>query len=440
MSPLTWPVYSFAMVTFLGSLMLWWPGAARPGIHVNYVDALFIATSAVCVTGLSTLNIVEVFNSTGLWTILLLVQLGGLGITTYTSLMFLLLRNRVPFTDRLAVTHALLSDAFDLGAYLRHVVAMVLVIELTGALWLYFSDPVSFGGFSALFHAVSAFCNAGFSLFHLNLEDFAQNWAVSGGIMMLIILGGLGFTVLEETRKKLMRGRQGKPFSRYARTIYATTAFLIVAGAVGIWFAEMQNPHSPNPNDFILPALFQSVTARTAGFNTVSLSALTSTSLILLMVLMFIGGSPGSCAGGIKTTTFRVLSSFLNAQISGRSQVVINGRAAGVATRDRALTLFFLAALTICLSTLGLTVTESSFAPHAQAPVPLLDLMFEVVSAFGTVGLSTGITASLSEGGKLIVAGNMFVGRVGLFTLVLAMQSLRSARTYSYPEGYLPLG
>lgn len=440
MSPLTWPVYSFALVTFLGSLMLWWPGAARPGVQVGYVDALFIATSAVCVTGLSTLNIAEVFNSVGLWTILLLVQLGGLGITTYTSLMFLLLRNRVPFTDRLAVSRALLSDAFDLGAYLRHVVAMVLVIEFVGALWLYFSDPVSFGWFGALFHAVSAFCNAGFSLFDQNMERFAQSWAVNGGIMLLIVLGGLGFTVLEETRKKLSRGRRSKPFSRYARTIYATTVFLILVGAVAIWFAEMQNPHSPDPGEFILPALFQSVTARTAGFNTVSMAALTSTSLLLLMVLMFIGGSPGSCAGGIKTTTFRVLAGFLSAQVSGRSQVVITGRAAGVATRDRALTLFFLAALTICLSTLGLTVTESSFAPHAQAPVPLLDLMFEIVSAFGTVGLSTGITASLSDAGKLIVAGNMFVGRVGLFTLVLAMQSLRSTRTYSYPESYLPLG
>lgn len=440
MSPLTWPVYSFALVTFLGSLMLWWPGAARPGIQVAYVDALFIATSAVCVTGLSTLNIAEVFNSTGLWSILLLVQLGGLGITTYTSLMFLLLRNRVPFTDRLAVSQALLSDAFDLGAYLRHVAAMVLVIEACGALWLHISDPVNFGWFNALFHSVSAFCNAGFSMFTLNLEGFAQNWAVSAGVMMLIVFGGLGFTVLEETRHKLVHWREGKPFSRYARTVYATTFFLIVAGAVGIWLAELKNPHSPDPVDFILPSLFQSVTARTAGFNTISLSALTSTSLLLLMVLMFIGGSPGSCAGGIKTTTFRVLSGFVGAQIAGRSQVVINGRAAGRETCNRALTLFFLAALTICLSTLGLTMSESSFSPHAQAPVPLLDLMFEVVSAFGTVGLSTGITASLSDAGKLIVAGNMFVGRVGLFTLVLAMQSLRSVRTYSYPETYLPLG
>lgn len=438
-SPLTWPIYSFALVTLAGSLMLWWPGTANPGTTVDYVDALFIATSAVCVTGLSTLNIGEVFNSGGLWSILLLVQLGGLGITTYTSLMFLLVRNRVPFTDRLAVTNALLSDAFDLGAFLRHIVLITLTIEGMGAALLFFSAPAHFSLFSAVFHSISAFCNAGFSIFPNNLESFSNNLPISGTIMLLIVLGGLGFTVLEETRRKLF-SKGPRPLSRYARTVYTTTLFLILAGAVGIWLAESRNPASPSNFSLILPSFFQSVTARTAGFNTVSIGALTSTSLLVLMVLMFIGGSPGSCAGGIKTTTFRVLAGFVSAQLSGRSQVVISGRAAGRDIQNRALTLFFLAVLFICASTMAMTLFESSFTPHAQTPIPLLDIMFEVVSAFATVGLSTGITASLSDASKLVLVTNMFVGRVGLFTLVMALQSFRHVRAYEYPEANIPLG
>lgn len=440
-SPLTWPVYSFALVTLLGALSLWWGGSAQPGESVDFVDALFISTSAVCVTGLSTLDIAASFNQTGLWIILLLIQLGGLGITTYTSLMFLLLRNRVPFTDRLAVSQALLSGDFDLRAFLRHVVLIVFVIEGIGAVLLYFLVPGRFTLFTAAFHSISAFCNAGFSTFTNNLNIFVENISVNVIIMLLIVLGGLGFAVLEETRHKLFsrRGRH-RPFSRHARMVYATTFFLIIAGAVCIWLAETRNPESPSNLSLILPSLFQSVTARTAGFNTVSLSALTSTSLLVLMVLMFIGGSPGSCAGGIKTTTFRVLAGFVAAQISGRSQVVIAGRAAGRDIQNRALTLFFLAVSFICLSTLGMSVSESSFAAHSKTPVPLLDLMFEVISAFATVGLSTGITASLTDASKLILVLNMFVGRVGLFTLVMALQSLRRHRLYAYPEANLPLG
>lgn len=440
LSPLTWPVYSFALVIFLGSLGLWWSASLRPGVNLTYIDALFTATSAVCVTGLSSVDVSSTFSSFGLSLLLLLIQLGGLGITTYTSLMFLLLRNKVPFTDRLAVTQALLSDAFDLGAYLRHVVLLVLTIEAVGAVCLYLAHPDLFTPAVAVFHAVSAFCNAGFSTFSDNLMAFQQDWAVNLPIMLLIVLGGLGFTVLDETRRKCTRGGRHLPLSRYARIVYATTAFLVFGGALLIWLTETRNPASPSYADLILPSLFQSVTARTAGFNTVSLSSLTSASLLILMALMFVGGSPGSCAGGIKTTTFRVLSGFVKAQVSGRHQVVIHGRAAGAETQNRALTLFFLAVCMVTVSTLVLAVTESSFVEHSHAPVRLLDLLFEVISGFATVGLTTGVTPTLSVAGKSVIILNMFVGRVGLFTLILALQSFRHARTYSYPEGYLPLG
>ena len=438
-SPLTWPVYSFALVILLGSLLLWWGKSTQTGASINFMDALFISTSAVCVTGLSTLDIGTTFNFFGQCVILTLVQLGGLGITTYTSLVFLMLRHKVPFTDRMSVSQALLSTSFDLGSFLRSVVLLVFMLEMLGAALLFTFSPEAFTPFSAIFHAVSAFCNAGFSLFPKNLEPFAQNIPVNIVIMALIVLGGLGFVVLNDTRKCLLSKGQRK-LSRYSRTIFATTLFLIVTGAACIWLAEFRNPSSPGGVQLLLPSLFQSVTARTAGFNTVNLASITSTSLMIIIALMFIGGAPGSCAGGVKITTFRVLSGFMASQMSGRRQVVINGRGAGEETQRRALTLFFFSAMAICLSTLLLSISEGSFAEHSKSPLPLLDLLFEAVSAFATAGLSTGITGKLNDFSKFILVVNMYMGRVGIFTLVLALQSFRRDLRYDYVEADLPIG
>ena len=198
-SPLTWPVYTFAITILAGTLLLWWSGSAGQGVTVRFIDALFIATSAVCVTGLSSVDIGSTFNTFGHIVILMLVQLGGLGITTYSSLVFMLTRGRVPFTDRLAVTQALLSRSFDLGAFLRTIVLLTLSFELSGAFILYLAHPDAFSPFSALFHAVSAFCNAGFSLFPTNLESFVTDPTVNLVIMFLIVCGGIGFVVLAET-------------------------------------------------------------------------------------------------------------------------------------------------------------------------------------------------------------------------------------------------
>lgn len=449
LTPLTWPVLSFAAAILLGSLALGSPLFWEEGCSVSWLDALFLSTSAVCVTGLATLDIGSTFNSAGQTVILVLIQLGGLGITTYTSLIFVLWRNRVPFTDRLAVTQALLNNnTFDLRAFLRQVVGLVLALELIAAALLYWHDPERFGPFSALFHAVSAFCNAGFSLFSNNLMDFRGDIVVNAVLGVNIILGGLGFVVLRELIHALIHRIQGRPahLSRYSRLVLRISFWLVFGGGALIWLIELQRSGHVHPGGtgptLALSSLFQSVSARTAGFNSVDLSRLTDASLLVLTALMFIGGSPGSCAGGIKTTTFRVLLGYMVSQVRGERQIVL-GRRRAVTTDSvaRALTLFFFTALTVCVSVLLLSVTENGITAWGeQASTPLLEILFETISALGTVGLSIGLTPNLTAAGKVIIILNMFIGRVGLITLLAALQSLRPARGYEYPSVYLPIG
>ncbi len=449
LTPLTWPVLSFAAVILLGSLALCWPGFWTEGHSVSWLDALFLSTSAVCVTGLSTLDIGTTFNEGGLGVMLALIQLGGLGITTYTSLIFVLWRNRVPFTDRLAVSQALLNNhGFDLRAFLRHVVGLVLAVELIAAAVLYIRDPVAFGPFSALFHAVSAFCNAGFSLFPDNLISFKGDVVVNAVIGLNIVLGGIGFVVLRELVQVAARRLRGRParLSRYSRLVIRISLWLIFGGGALIWLVEFQRGGAVHPGGsgltLAISSLFQSISARTAGFNSVDLSRLTDASLLILTALMFVGGSPGSCAGGIKTTTFRVLLGYMVSQMRGERQIVL-GRRRAVTTDSiaRALTLFFFTSLTVCVSVLLLSVTENGITAWGeQAATPLLEILFETVSALGTVGLSTGLTPNLTPPGKAIIILNMFIGRVGLITLLAALQSLRPSRGYEYPSVYLPIG
>ncbi len=448
LTPLTWPVLSFAVAILLGSLALRWPGFWEEGHTVSWLDALFLSTSAVCVTGLSPLDIGTTFNAGGLGVILALIQLGGLGITTYTSLIFVLWRNRVPFTDRLAVSQALLNNHdFDLRAFLRHAAGLVLGVELIVAIILHIHDPVAFGPFSALFHAVSAFCNAGFSLFPDNLISFKGDAVVNAVIGISIVLGGIGFVVLRELIHVVVQRLRGRParLSRYSRLVIRTSLWLIFGGGALIWLVEFQRGGAVHPGGtgltLIISSLFQSVSARTAGFNSVDLSHLADASLLILTGLMFVGGSPGSCAGGIKTTTFRVLLGYMISQIRGGRQIVLGQRAVAPDSIARALNLFFFTSLTICISVLLLSVTENGITAWGeQTATPLLEILFETVSALGTVGLSAGLTPHLTPPGKVIIILNMFIGRVGLITLLAALQSLRSSRNYEYPSVYVPIG
>jgi len=447
LSPFMYPIVFFGLVILAGAAVLYSGYAASEPI--SWLDAMFTATSATCVTGLVVVDTGSFFNGLGQAVILVLIQLGGLGIMTLTSLVFILWTKRVSLLDRVAVGESLRHDkSFNLGKFLKQVVLWTMLIELSGAVLIYIQSPDGFRPFSALFHAVSAFCNAGFSLNRDSLMGFRSDWGINLVFMALIISGGIGFSVLVELyshagRRIISGGRKKspRPFSWYATVVLRTSLALIVIGWAGIYFGEFIGFHRDLPvNDAVLSALFQSVTCRTAGFNSLDIGQMTNVSLLIMMVLMFVGGAPGSCAGGVKVTTFRTMIAFGLAQIKGREQTEIGRFAVDQSTLNKALVLTVFGVLILASATLLLNFTEGADLPHPQAHGIGLDILFEVVSAFGTVGLSTGLTPKLSSAGKVVIMLLMFIGRLGPILFLSAIQSLQKKQYYRKPEESLLIG
>lgn len=441
-------ITGFALTILAGAVVLML-APCRAGQPLSFVDALFTSTSAVCVTGLVVVDTGSFFSTTGQGVILALIQLGGLGIMTYTSLALLLWRHKVSLSDRLAVRQTLLHDpAFSFGRFLSHVVMACLLIETVGALCLYLLAPEGFPPFSALFHAVSAFCNAGFALQPDSLMRWQTDLDVNLVFVLLIILGGLGFAVILELAEYLTRvrlrdlgGRRDR-LSWHTRVVLSTSLALIVGGALWIFLAEfaLHRGEFSHMEEF-LKSLFQSVTCRTAGFNTMEIGGLTNVSLLVMIALMFIGGSPGSCAGGVKTTTFRALGGFCLARLRGRQQSVVSRRfALDSRTMNDALTLIMFAMVIIGAAALILSVTEVGAVPHSETRGLFLEILFECVSAFATVGLSTGLTPTLSVAGKLVVTVLMFVGRLGPIVFISVLHDLQREESFRWPEKSLPIG
>ena len=445
--PIALPIYFFGLVIFVGTVLLH-SSFSNPAMkNISWLDALFTATSATCVTGLSVVDTGTSFSSAGLSVILGLIQVGGLGIMTFTGLFFYLLTSRVSLTDRLAIGQSILHDpTFKIGSFLKRLVLWTLITEAIGAAVLHFLDPHGFPAFSALFHAVSAFCNAGFSLQADSLIAWRGNWGINMVFILLIVLGGIGFSVIIESQMWLTaRFRQpagkNKIVSWYAKVVVKTTIFLILAGSVAIFLAESLGTHEGIPlSEKILSALFQSVTCRTAGFNTLDIYHMTNVSLLIMMMLMFIGGAPGSCAGGIKVTSFRVLVAFIIAQLKGRKQPVVGKYAITDDTLNRALLLAIFAGLILIFSSLLLNITEGANIPHPQTRGLSLEIFFEAISAFGTVGLSTGLTPKLTSGGKMIISLLMFIGRLGPIVFLAAIQTYQKEKFYTWPEENLLIG
>lgn len=444
-TPYTLPILSFALAIAAGTVVLHHPASLAQG-PASWVDALFTATSATCVTGLVVADTGTFYTRFGQDVILGLIQLGGLGVMTYTSLVLYLWRRKVSVTDRVAVGQSLLHDpSFGLGRFLVRAVAMVLAIELAGAAGLFLATGGRMSPYSAMFHAVSAFCNAGFSLYADSIVAWSGDWAVNAIIMALIVLGGLGFSVLLELCEAVAGRRRtlsGQPlFTWHTHMVLKTSGFLVLGGAVFIFAAEylMQPAVAPAPVA-ALTSLFQSVTCRTAGFNTVDIGKMTNVSLLAMMFLMFIGGSPGSCAGGVKTTTFRALAAFVMSQFRGRRQAVAGRFALDHETMNKSLAVTMFALFIVAGATMLLSVTEVGLAEHGASRGAFLELLFEVVSAFGTVGLSTGITPTLSDAGKLVVTLLMFVGRLGPIIFLQALQDAQRRENFLWPENSLMVG
>lgn len=438
-SPVFLPVYFFALAILAGAALLHSP-PARAEQDVSWLDAFFTSVSATCVTGLATVDTASAYTGFGQTVIAALIQIGGLGVMTYSSLIFYMLRRRVTLTDRIAVGQFLLNDpGFQLGRFLKRMILVCLCIEGAGAFGLRLGSlgEMSWGG--AFFHAVSAFCNAGFSLYSGSMTRYADNLPVNIVLMTLIICGGLGFYVLVELPgffAGLVRKGKAAVLSWQSMVVIQTSLYLILGGWVVFFLLEK----SPDVWSGLLTALFQSVSARTAGFNTVDIGAMTDASLFVLILLMLVGGSPGSCAGGIKTTTLRVLLAFGVSQVKGREQVVVRGCAMDSPTISKAMTVLILAAVLILGSVFVLSMTEGADISHQLVRGKFIEIFFEAVSAFGTVGLSTGLTPRLSDAGKIVIMALMFVGRLGPIVFLIILQSWQDRELFRRPERSMLIG
>ncbi len=442
-SPETVLIWGFAGLILVGTVILALPWSHQPG-KVGIVDALFTATSAVCVTGLAVVDTEKDFTLFGQVVIMLLIQIGGLGIMSFAALAFQIMGLRLSLQSR-----ALLSDSFfqrDLAREFERTFRTILIItfgiEGLGAvlLWFFFLprvDPAA-AAFHAVFHSVSAFCNAGFSTFSDNLVAWKDSPGVLFVIMSLIVLGGLGYMVLHEVWRFFVAAPKegiapvGRRFSLHTSVVLRVTAILIVGGTIFLLIFGL-TAKEVSWWDKTVHALFQSITARTAGFNSTDIGRLPAASLFTLIMLMFIGGSPGSCAGGVKTTSLAIWLSLLVASIYGRREVRLMDRRISQGLINRVNLLLGMAIFWNIVGFLMLFNTES----HMK--VGALDLIFEQISAFGTVGLSTGLTPDLSAAGKLWISATMFVGRLGPLTIGLWMFP-RQRISVSHPKGTVMIG
>lgn len=442
LSPSTILVAGFVGTIAAGTVLLMLPMmSARE--RLGFVDALFTATSAVCVTGLTVVDTGSYFTRSGQWVILLLIQIGGLGIFTFSTFFMLILRAKTTLRGRLVIQETMTHFPYrNLLKLLRNILLFTFGAEALGAfcLWLSFRGQPGAGAYVSIFHAVSAFCNAGFSIRSDSLEQYRASLPVCLTIMTLIILGGLGFAVVTELAARPFAKRSRRRFSLNSRVVLVTTSTLIVVGASLFWLLERHNALASMPlSEQALASVFQSITARTAGFNTVPVADLTSATLFVLIALMFIGASPGSVGGGVKTTTFAIYVMMIISYLRGKENVELFGRTIPREIASKALATIGTSFAVVIVSALLIQVLEAPRVDPA-ARAHFLDWLFEVVSAYGTVGLSTGRTPGLGTAGKLVIVGTMFAGRVGPLGMALSLFGRDTARRFKYPEENVMIG
>ncbi|MEW6357640.1 MAG: TrkH family potassium uptake protein [Planctomycetota bacterium] len=440
-------VLSFLGVILVGTALLMFPRATADGEGTPFVDALFTATSATCVTGLIVRDTPEYFSRFGHWVILGLIQTGGLGIMTIAAFFATGVGRRLRMRHLQVVQEAVAARSFaEVRSAVKAIILLTFTIEAIGALFLFtqWSHQERFVEsplFCSVFHSVSAFCNAGFSLFSNNLMDYWLNAPINLIITSLIILGGLGFTVLTNLFELLpVRSRKKRArLSLHSRLVLTATILLIMGGmAIFLAFEPTHVLRGLPWRDRLLPAYFQSVTTRTAGFNTVDIGSLSPPTQFGFMALMFIGGSPGSTAGGIKTTTMVLLFLTMLTAARGKGRVTCWGHTVPTETIWRAVGITVVAsfALALCIMLLLAPASTIPGAPYTS----FNDIMFEAFSAFGTVGLSTGLTPYLSILGKLLIILLMFLGRVGPLTLAIVFSGRPSSDLVKYPETHVMVG
>ena len=440
LTPIRLIMLSFGAVILIGTAFLMIPASTTSPGSLSFVDALFTATSATCVTGLVVQNLNTDFTTFGQVVILFLVQIGGLGFMTISSSVYLLIRHKVSLRKRLSMTEELSHEGMDdLKRLTFDIMKMTAAVELSGALLLSLAFSRYYEPGTAvwygIFHSVMAFCNAGFDITSAegtSYSMFSSDPFILIVTMILIVLGGIGFMVVSD----VVRTRRWRRLKLHTKIVIPMTAALILIGAVGIFAAEYDNPETMGGmslGDKIVNAFFQSVTSRTAGFSSFSQAGMTNFSQSLTIVLMFIGVCPGSTGGGIKATTLFVLLVTVYASLRHKKEVIIDMHSIGKETISKAATIFTLAIVVAAVSVMALNIACGDEFSTDQ-------LLFEQVSAYATVGLSLDVTPNLNTAAKLIITLNMYMGRIGSFGFFMAFVSgSRLPSKIKYPEAGIVL-
>ncbi|CCG56138.1 potassium transporter TrkG [Brachyspira pilosicoli] len=417
-------IASFIFIITLGALLLYLPLSTISG-RLPFIDALFTATSAVCVTGLSVIDISKEFTFFGQIVVLILIQIGGLGIMSISAIVILFSINKGSVQDRIRTLEMFNTKNKDIiRSTVKAIFLATFLVELIGAILLFTvmdNNRIGERIFYSLFHSISAFCNAGFALYTDSLHRFSNSAIVSITVSLLIVLGGIGYPVFVSVYTAIISKIKGKRYVIDVQTIIIllTTAFLLLFGTLFIFFNEYSNALEGMPlKEKILTSIFQSVSTRTAGFETIAYNSMNSVTIGVVIFLMFIGASPSSTGGGVKTTTFFVFIASIITAITNRPFIIVKGRKIKDDAVNKSIAIFTLA---IAISVFGALLIFYIDGHKAMMPV-----IFETVSAISTVGLSLGITAGLSVWSKIIVIALMFIGRVGYLTLFMSIGSVDS--------------
>ena len=436
LSPYRKLIFGFLVAIFVGTILLRLPFSLKENQDITVLDSLFTIVSAICVTGLSVVDVSQVFTSTGQLIILFFIQLGGLGVMTVSIIVFLLIGKKMSFETRELLKEERNSNSNGgITNFIKHLLLTVFVIEILGASILaygfskYYSLKRSI--FYGLFHSVSAFCNAGFSLFTNNLEDFRYDKLISLTVSFLIILGGIGFVTINSF--VIIKRKKIKNLSITSKFTLFITFLLLTFGTILFLMFEYNNSSTLKDMNFldkIINSFFQSVTLRTAGFNTVPLTNIKPATIFISYILMFIGASPGSTGGGIKTTTFGILILYALGVLKRKEYVEVFKRRIDWELINKALAIVIISLFYIIVVTTIILSIESFTTDK---------VIYEVISAFSTTGLSMGITADLGRISKLILVVTMFIGRLGPMTVALAFTSNKKS-SIKYPKEDILIG
>lgn len=428
----------FILVILVGALILTLPISTTSGESTNFLDALFTATSAVCVTGLVVVDTGTHWNMFGQTVIMILIEIGGLGFMSFTTLIAIILGKKITLRERLILQDAMNTfNIQGLVKMVKYVLVFTVSVQFFGA--LLFSTQfipeygLGRGAFYSIFHSISAFCNAGFDIFgnFSSLTSYNSNGVVILVASALIIIGGLGFTVWSE----LYSSKSLKRVSLHSKMVILMTTMLVLGGTVLMFLFENKNVNTIANMSFmdkLMNSFFASVTPRTAGFNSIPTDGMTTAGQFLTIILMFIGGSPGSTAGGIKTTTIGILIVTIVCVIQGREDSEVFKRRFSKDLVYRAFTLIFIGLSLVIVVTMLLSYTEKGAS--------FIALFYETVSALGTAGLTLGLTSELSTIGKVLIMFMMYLGRVGPLTVVLSITRKKINSGIKYPEGKILIG